>query len=127
MERATEIFAAVQFLVIGLSHIAQPRAWVEYFVWLRGKGRAGVFVNGLLSLWFGSVIVAFHNVWEGLPTFLTVVGWAQVLKGLVSLTLPQVAMRGLTRVSPDRAWVFIVGGFVSLALSAVFWYVAFTR
>lgn len=127
MERATEIFAAVQFLVIGLSHIAQPRAWVEFFVWLRGKGRAGVFVNGLLSLGFGSFIVAFHNVWEGLPTVLTVVGWAQVLKGLVSLVLPQVAMRGLTRVSPDRAWEFVVGGFLSLALSAVFWYLVFTR
>ncbi len=127
MERAIEIFAAVQCLVIGLSHIVQPRAWVEFFVWLRGKGHPGVFLNGLLSLWFGSVIAAFHNVWEGLPAILTVLGWAQVFKGLVSLVLPQVAMRGLARVSPDRAWEFVVGGFVLLVLSAVFWYTVFTR
>src|SRR5688572_26744649 len=127
MERATEIWAAVQFLVIGLSHIAQPRAWVEFFVWLRGKGHTGVFANGFLSLWFGSVIVAFHNVWEGLPTVLTVLGWAQVLKGMVSFVLPQVAIRSLARVSPERAWEFVAGGVVSLALSAVFWYIAFSR
>ncbi len=127
MERETEIFAAVQFLVIGLSHLAQPRAWVDFFVWLRGKGSAGVFANGFLSLWFGSFLVAFHNVWEGLPTVVTLLGWAQVLKGLVSFVLPQVAMRGLARVSPERAWEFRVGGIVALALSAVCWYSALTR
>jgi len=64
-------------LVIGLSHVAQPRAWVEFFVWLRGKGHAGVFVNGFLSLGFGSFIVAFHNVWNGLPVILTLLGWGK--------------------------------------------------
>ena len=67
MEQATEIFAAVFLSVIGLSHLVQPRAWVEFFVWLRGKERTGVFVNGFLALGFGSFIVAFHNQWHGLP------------------------------------------------------------
>jgi hypothetical protein len=127
MERAIEIFVAVQCTVIGLSHVAQPRAWVEFFVWLRGKGRAGVFVNGFLSLGFGSLIVAFHNVWEGLPIVVTLLGWAQVLKGLVSFVLPRVAMRGLARVSPERAWEFVAAGVVLLSLSGVFWYIVFTR
>jgi len=30
---------------------------VDFFVWLRGKGHAGVFANGFLSLWFGGLIV----------------------------------------------------------------------
>ena len=127
MEKATEIFAAVFLSVIGLSHVAQPRAWVEFFVWLRGKGHAGVFVNGFLSLSFGSLIVAFHNVWDGLPVLLTLLGWAQVLKGLVSFVAPQVALRGLARVSTERAWEFVVGGILALALSAVIWYIVFTR
>jgi len=127
MERAIEIFAAVQCLVIGLSHIIRARDWIEFFVWLRGKGHAGVFVNGFLSLGFGSIIVAFHNVWEGLPTVLTVFGWAQVTKGLVSFVFPQVAMRSLARVSPDRAREFVAGGILFLALSAVFGYLALTR
>jgi hypothetical protein len=127
VERAIEILVALQCLVIGLSHTAQPRAWVEFFVWLRSKGHAGVFANGFLSLWFGSVIVAFHNVWEGLPIIITLLGWAQVLKALVSFVLPQVAMRGLMRVSPERAREFVVGGVVFLALDAVLWYIVFTR
>jgi hypothetical protein len=127
MVRAIEIFVAVQCLVIGLSHITQPRAWVEFFIWLRDKGKAGVFINGFLSLWFGSVIVAFHNVWDGLPAVLTVLGWAQVLKASVSFVLPQVAMRGLRRVSQERAWEFVVGGAFLVTLSALFWYIALVR
>jgi len=62
MEKATEVFvfAAVSLLVIGLSHVAQPRVRVEFFVYLRGKGPAGVFVNGFLCLGFGAFIVAFR-------------------------------------------------------------------
>lgn len=127
MERAIELLAAIQSLVIGLSHVAQPGAWVEFFVWLRSKGRAGVFASGFLSLWFGSIIVAFHNVWEGLPAVLTVVGWAQVVKALVSFVLPQLAMRGLNRVSPERAREFVIGGVVLLGLSGIFWYLVLTR
>jgi hypothetical protein len=127
MERAAEVFAAIHCLVIGLSHVAQPMAWVEFFVWLREKGRAGVFVNGFLSLGFGSVIVAFHNVWAGLPAVLTVLGWAQVFKGMLSFIAPQIAMRSLKRVSSERSIEFVWAGVVLLALSSLFWYLAFTN
>jgi hypothetical protein len=127
VEQAIEIFAAVQFLVIGLSHVLQPRVWVEFFTRLRGMGHAGVFVNGFLSLIFGSVIVAFHNVWTGLPMVLTIIGWAQVTKALVSFVVPQWGMRGLQRVSYERAHEFVVGGFVSLALGALLLYIVLTR
>ena len=122
MEKATEVFAAIQLSVITLSHMAQPRIWVEFFIWLRSKGYAGVFVNGFLSLWFGSVIVAFHNVWEGLPTILTILGWGQVLKGFLSFVVPQIGMRGLARVSLERAWEFVVGGLFLLAICILLWY-----
>lgn len=127
MEQAIEIYAAVQFLVIGLSHAFQPRAWVDFFTWLRSKGHPGVFVNGFLSLIFGSVIVGFHNVWTGLPMVLTLIGWAQVIKALVSFVMPQWGMRGLQRVSYDRAHEFVVGGLVFLALSALMVYIVVTR
>ena len=124
MDRAIEIYAGIQFLVIGLSHLLQPRAWVDFFVVLREKGNAGVFANAFLSLVFGSIIVAFHNVWAGLPMVLTIVGWAQVVKSLVAFVLPQVSMRGLQRVSMERAWEFQVGGVVFLALSGLMAYLA---
>jgi uncharacterized membrane protein len=122
MERAVQIYAAVNFLVIGLSHIAQPRAWNELFVLLRERGKAGVLVNGMLSLSFGSIIVAFHNVWSGLPMVLTIIGWANVTKALVILVAPDVGMRSLQRVSVDRSRELVAAGTVFLILSAMMWY-----
>ena len=127
MEKAIELFAAVNFLVTGLSHVLQPRSWVEFFVWLRSKGHSGVFVNGLLSLGFGSIVVAFHNVWSGLPMVLTIVGWAHVAKALLIFAAPQFGMRSLERVSPERANEFVAAGGVLLALSALMWYLVLAR
>jgi hypothetical protein len=83
MERAIELFASITFIVIGCSHVVQPRGWAEFFVLLRSLGTAGSFFNGLLTLSVGALIVSFHNVWSGIPLILTVVGWAQVLKGVL--------------------------------------------
>ncbi len=125
IHQAVEFFAGLQFLVIGLSHLFQPMAWVEFFVLLRSKGRVGVFFEGFLLLGFGGLIVAFHNVWSGLPAVLTVVGWLQVLKGLVRFTLPQLGLKLYGRVRPERAWEFRWAGVFSLALGAFFTYLAF--
>jgi hypothetical protein len=58
-------------------------------------------------------------VWTGIPMVLTLIGWAQVLKGLISLVAPAVGMKGLMRVSEKRAWEFQVGGAVFLVVSAL--------
>jgi hypothetical protein len=119
VERAAEVFAVVNFVVIGVSHIVQPRVWYEFFALLRARGYPGVFANGMLSLLVGSFIVAFHNVWTGLPVVLTVIGWMQVLKGSMSLVAPAAGMKGLMRVSEERAWEFQAGGALFLIVSAV--------
>lgn len=82
MEQALEVFAAIHFLIVGLSHVVQRRAWVDFFIWLRERGHAGVFVHGFLSLGFGSMILAFHNVWSGLPSVLYV-----ALGGMLSYSI----------------------------------------
>jgi hypothetical protein len=117
LARAVEIYAAVHFAVIGLSHLFQPRVWVDFFIRLRELGHAGVFLNGFLSLMFGSIIVAFHDVWLWPPVILTLIGWAQILKGLIAFCAPALAMHGLNRVSPERAWEFQVGGTLFIALA----------
>jgi hypothetical protein len=50
MRRSVETVASILFGVIGLSHILQPKAWVQFFILLHGNGRAGAFVDGFLSL-----------------------------------------------------------------------------
>ena len=119
IERATEVFAVVNLAVIGVSHIAQPRVWVEFFIFLRERGHAGVFFNGMLSLTFGSILAAFHNVWAGMPMIVTLLGWAQVLKGLISLVAPSIGLKKMMRVSMDRAWEFQVAGAVLAGLAGL--------
>lgn len=50
MEEAIRVFAAVNFLTMGLSHVFQHRAWAEFFVYLHQQGRPGAFANGFLTL-----------------------------------------------------------------------------
>lgn len=127
MQRSIEIFAALQFLVIGLSHMLQPRAWAEFFIVLREKGHAGVFANGFLSLIFGSVIVAFHNVWSGLATVLTVIGWAQLIKAFIAFVVPQWSMRSMDRITVERAHIFIVPGAIFVLLGVLMGYVVLVQ
>lgn len=125
MERAVQIFAAVQLLIMGLSHVFQPRAWAEFFLLLRSKGQAGAFVNGFLSLGFGSIIIAFHNVWSGPATVLTVLGWLQVLKALLIFAVPGYGLKGLSLVSLEKTGRFVAAGVVLLALGLfMVWLVA---
>lgn len=125
MEQATQVFAAISFLVIGLSHVAQPKSWVTFYQSLAARGTSGAFLEGFLLLNFGAIIVAFHNVWHGPALLLTLVGWAQVLKGLGRFVAPQVGLRVMQRASLERAWYFRVGGVVALLLSGFLWWLRF--
>src|SRR5262249_46542233 len=124
-ERAVEVFVAVALFGVGLSHLLQPLAWVEFFVWLRGQGRCAVFLEGLLTLNSGALVVAFHNVWTGLPVVVTIMGWGMVVKGLVRLAAPGLGLRIYERIAPERAWHFRAAGVLALALSAFSGYLAF--
>jgi hypothetical protein len=121
-EYAAQVFVVINFAIIGLSHIVQPRGWVDFFVFLRERGHAGVFFNGMLSLMVGSIIVSLHNVWSGPAMLVTLLGWGQVVKGLVSLTVPSFGLNKMMRVSVERAWEFQVAGAIFLAFCAVIVY-----
>jgi hypothetical protein len=122
------MLAAVCFFVTGVSHVAQPRAWAEFFIEMRGRGEVGSFQNALLHFPLGAIIVSFHNVWAGLPMILTLVGWGLVFKSLLYLTLPKYGLkRGLAMVSVEKASGFVVVGVFALALSLLFAYLALRR
>ena len=103
MEHALEIFAIIHLGLMGLSHVVRHRAWAEFFILLRGRGYAGVFVHGFLSLAFGSMILAFHRVWSGIPAVLSVLGVLYLLKTLQCFVFPEVSMLSLARVSTERS------------------------
>ena len=125
MERSVEVLAVIVFGVIGLSHIVQPKAWVDYFVLLRSKGEAGAFADGFVHLPLAAGIIAFHNVWSGIPALLTVLGWCFLLKSLLRFCLPKHGLRMMGRVSMERSWEFQAAGAVLLALAGLLSYSVF--
>jgi hypothetical protein len=123
--QAIQVLAAIGFLVIGLSHLVRPRAWVEFYQALAARGTTGVFLEGFILLNFGALIVAFHNVWRGPELVLTLIGWSQVLKGTLRFLAPQVGLRIMRRITPERAWYFQAGGVFALLLSGFLWWLRF--
>ncbi len=119
LQTGVEVFAIIHLTTMGLSHITAHRAWAEFFILLREKGHAGVLVVGFISLGFGSIIAAFHPVWSGVPLVLTLLGWSQVLKGLIYLSFPAVGLKKLHFVSLERSKIFIVPGVGFLVFAAV--------
>ena len=122
MIRAVQVFAVIHLGIIGLSHVMAPRAWAEFFAWLRARGEAGVFVVAFMSLGFGSIVAAFHPVWTGIPLALTLLGWAQVLKALIYFLFPAYGLRRLAMATVERAYLFRIGGVPLLVLAGLFAY-----
>jgi hypothetical protein len=127
MERSIEIFAIILIGVIALSHLLQPKAWVEYFILLRSKGEAGAFVDGFVHLPLAAFIIAFHNVWAGIPAVLTVLGWCFLIKSLVRFCLPKLTLRIMARVSVERTREVQVAGAALMVLVGVLSYGVWAR
>jgi hypothetical protein len=120
METAIERIVGISFFAVGLSHVLRPKGWVQWFDQLRARGEPGAFVNGMMSLSFGSLIVGFHGTqWTGWAAIVTVVGWAQVLKGVVHISFPAHSLRSMGMVTPESSWKLVVAGAVMLTTAAV--------
>ena len=120
LAHAAKVIAAIMFLMMGASHMLQPKAWVDFFIFLRSQGTIGVFANSFLSLFFGVLIVALHNIWTWPAIILTLVGWSQVLKAFIGFVAPPLALRGFALVSYENEWRFVAAGALSLLLGSWF-------
>jgi hypothetical protein len=109
VQAAIQLFAAINFLAVGASHVAQPRAWLRLFASLR-QHEWGPLAVGLHGLAVGSLIISFHNVWSGIPIALTVVGWALVIKNGLYLLSPKLGQKGLRLADEHRTGRVIIAG-----------------
>jgi hypothetical protein len=122
MGRSVEILAIILLGTIGFSHIVQPKAWVDFFILLRGKGEPGAFMEGFLNLPLAAFIVGFHNIWSGIPVVLTLVGWGLLIKSTIRFCAPKVGLRLMGRVSVERSWEFQVAGVGLVGLAGLIGY-----
>ncbi len=118
-EQAVQIYFVVHMATVGISHILRPTVWVGFFVRVREWGEPGVFAVGFLSVMFGSIIVAFHNVWEGIPLLVTLLGWAHVVKAAIYFAFPSVGLKALAKVRPETSGRYRVVGWLLLAVAGV--------
>jgi hypothetical protein len=115
-----DTMTAVAFLVVGLSHLLRPREWVELFEQLRARGAPGAFINAMMSLSMGALIVGFHGTnWSGGHALVSFIGWGMVNKGFWHMCFPRYSLRSMGRVTPEKSWQFAVAGGVLMSLAAV--------
>ena len=127
MEIAIQKLAIVAFFVIGLSHIFQPRVWAQFFIDLRSKGDIGSFINAFIHFPLGALIVAFHNVWQGIPVILTVMGYGWVLKSLIYFLFPSFGLKSMSRVSLEKSWEFTIPGILLVVIGGLLLFSVITR
>jgi len=114
METAVEKLAGSACWSSVCSHYSNHAPGLNSLSCLREKG------SRQSSLWpaafsVGVIIVAFHNVWHGLPIVVTIMGWGFLLKSILYLTYPTHGMRMLARVSVERSWEFVVAGVMGVS------------
>ena len=120
METAIARIVGISFFAVGLSHLLRPKGWAEWFAQLRARGEPGAFVNGMMSLSFGSLIGGFHGThWTGSAALGPVVGGAQVIKGIVHMCFPAHSLRSMGQVTPESSWKIAVAGAAMLVAAVV--------
>ena len=116
---AVEFMMLVSCAVMGLSHILQPRMWVDFFTHLHAQGTRGViFRTFALELWPAMLLITLHQVWHGPGLVLTVYGWLLFTKVVVSMMNPALGLRSLAMASRGPK-AFVGGGVMLLGVAAV--------
>ncbi len=117
--QSIQFFVALNLFVVGLSHFLQPKIWIEFFEFLHQKGNVGNIFNALLALGMGSFIISFHFIWTWPMILVTIYGLAQLTKGLIYLSIPQVGLSSIGKVddkSKKFKWVGLIMCILSIML-----------
>ncbi len=101
---------APAFLLMGLSHLVQPRLWVRFFEVVRQTGVAACIIP-MYTLPLALVLIVGHNVWVwDWPLFLTIAGWGMTIKCTLHLLVPGFADRVLEKNMAKTARGYQVAG-----------------
>jgi len=117
-----ERIMAPGFLLMGLSHLIQPRMWVRFFELVRQSGAAGAII-GLYTLPLGLLLIVGHNVWVlDWPVFLTICGWGMTIKSAIYLLVPGSAERALSSAAAQSEWSYrLVGAAAAVCGGIITW------
>ena len=83
-----------------------------------------MFIIGLLTLLGGLAIVITHNVWNGWPIPITILGWLLVIGGAVRILVPDTA-RAIQDAALDKPAMPVVGGTIQALIGAWLCYMGY--
>lgn len=119
LTRGVEVFMSINFIAIGAAYLLRPDVAMDTLARLESGAKAGRFTVALLAIGMGSFIVAFHNIWSGIPTILTVYGWIALAKGVVFLLAPELLERRFAWALEAGPGLWRLGGGVLGAVGVV--------
>jgi uncharacterized protein YjeT (DUF2065 family) len=120
-----QAFFALSVVIYGLSHVAQPRMWADFFLAMKRTGYAP-FIIPFYTLPIGLVLILGHNrwVWDW-PVVATIAGWGMTTKCVLYLIFPQLPNRMIEnadRWQEKYAGFRVAGGFMAIVGAIVAWH-----
>ena len=117
---------APAFLLMGLSHLVQPRLWVRFFDVVGKTGLAAAIIP-IYTLPFALVLNVGHNVWVwDWPLFLTIAGWGMTIKCAMYLLVPGLTDRMLAKKMVKTPRTFQLAGAIMAFFGGVLTWQAWT-
>lgn len=114
---------AIAFLAIGLGMLFSAKYYLKAFDAMM-KESGLVYLGGMLALIIGFLMVTRHNVWEGWPIIITIFGWIALLKGVMLIIFPGLAMPMFISWFKKKGFLRAIGVF-TLLLGGFLGYVSF--
>ena len=107
-------YCIIVALGILLNRKTYQRVMEDFF-----KNSALIYLGGIFALFFGLIVVLFHNVWvAGWPVIITIFGWLGLLKGAWLIIFPR-AVAKLTKVYQKNSTLLVVHSMIVFAIGVV--------
>ncbi|TDF39223.1 hypothetical protein EYS14_06765 [Alteromonadaceae bacterium M269] len=113
------LLLTIALFVIGLSHLFQGKVWASFFEYLSSKRYIGVFINAFIHFAPGSLVVSFHPVYQGPFLWLTLLGWAWVIKGAVYFVFPAVGLKQMQKGTQKQRGTWAAAGIIMIAAAVI--------
>ncbi len=127
MTTYVQAYFAILITITGLSHVAQPRMWTEFFLAMKRTGFAPIIIP-LYTLPLGVLLIVTHNKWVwDWPVFVTICGWGMTLKCVLYWVFPTIPNRMIDNAEhwQQRFSGFRVAGAVMSVLGVILVWDAF--
>ena len=119
-------FFSVSLFLVGISHLAQPVLWRDFFMKIKETGVAGLII-AMYTLPQGLLIVLGHNVWTlDVPVIITICGWGMTIKSVTYALVPSRA-EAVIPTGPNAHRKYAWGGALMIPVSLLLIWHSFFR